>query len=95
MASQAIAPMPGSAERGDLPDVNVWLALLNPQHPHHASAVGYWDQAGAPRIFLCRITMLGLLRLSTHKLVMGGAPYTVAQAYRVDTDRRASCRERV
>ena len=81
MASQAIAPVPRSAGRGDLPDVNVWLALLNPRHPHHASALGYWDRAAAPRIFLCRITMLGLLRLSTNKVVMGGTPYTVAQAW--------------
>ena len=79
--SQAVTLAPGSAGRGDLPDVKVWLALLNPQHPHHASAVGYWEQAAAPRIFLCRITMLGLLRLSTNKVVMGGAPYTVAQAW--------------
>ncbi len=80
MARPAIASVPAPVGRGDLPDVNVWLALVNPRHPHHPPAVGYWEQTAAPRIFICRITMLGLLRLSTHKLVMGGAPYTVAQA---------------
>ena len=77
MASQA-AP---ARMRGDLPDVNVWLALLNERHVHHSAAVGYWDGSAASRIFLCRITLLGLLRLSTNKVVMGGAPYTVKQAW--------------
>lgn len=81
IAGQTIASLPGAARRGDLPDVNVWLALLNLQHSHHAAAASYWEHAAAPRIFLCRITMLGLLRLSTHKVAMGGSPYTVAQAW--------------
>lgn len=65
----------------DLPDVNVWLALLNSQHPHHLAAKAYWDSAAGQRIAFCRITMLGLLRLSTNKTVMGGAPYTTHQAW--------------
>ena len=65
----------------DLPDVNVWLALLNPQHLHHDGAKHYWDHTAAQRIMFCRITMLGLLRLSTNKAVMGGTPYTTAQAW--------------
>jgi uncharacterized protein len=66
---------------GDLPDVNVWLALLNLQHAHHVAAKRYWEQDGAQRIAFCRLTMLGLLRLSSNKLVMGGAPYTTEQAW--------------
>ncbi len=75
--------MPGASLRtqGDLPDVNVWLALLNQQHPHHGAARNYWENAAAPRIGLCRITMLGILRLSTNKSVMGGTPYTTEQAW--------------
>ena len=73
--------MAEAALRGDLPDVNVWLALLNPQHVHHAAASTYWEQAALSRIFLCRITKLGILRLVTHKVVMGGAPFTVKQAW--------------
>lgn len=67
--------------QGDLPDVNVWLALLNQQHPHHGAARDYWEKAAAPRIGFCRITMLGMLRLSTNKSVMGGAPYSAEQAW--------------
>ena len=65
----------------DLPDVNVWLALLNHQHPHHSAAKAYWESAAGQRIAFCRITMLGLLRLSTNKVVMGGTPYTNSQAW--------------
>jgi uncharacterized protein len=64
-----------------LPDVNVWLALLNREHPHHAAASVSWEATGAQTISFCRITMLGLLRLSTHKTVMGGKPYTAAEAW--------------
>lgn len=66
---------------GDLPDVNVWLALLNAQHVHHPKAKLYWEKTAAQRMVFCRITMLGLLRLSTNKVVMGGAPYTQEQAW--------------
>ena len=77
----------GVAGGVDLPDLNVWLALLNAPHPHHAAAKRYWDEGGegdsapAQRIVFCRITMLGLLRLSTNKVVMGGSPYTIQQAW--------------
>ncbi len=67
--------------QGDLPDVNVWLALLNAQHVHHPAAKLYWEKAGSARMVFCRITMLGLLRLSTNKAVMGGTPYTQEQAW--------------
>lgn len=70
-----------AAPQGDLPDVNVWLALLNAQHPHHARARTYWEQNAAPRTAFCRVTMLGLLRLSTSKLVMGDTPYSTEQAW--------------
>ena len=59
----------------------MWLALLNRQHPHHSVAKAYWDSATGQRISFCRITMLGLLRLSTNKAVMGGTPYTPLQAW--------------
>ena len=73
--------LPLKAPLCDLPDVNVWLALLNSQHPHHAVAKAYWDSASGQSIAFCRITMLGLLRLSTNKTVMGGTPYTTLQAW--------------
>jgi uncharacterized protein len=67
--------------QGDLPDVNVWLALLNAQHVHHQAAKLYWEKAGTQRMMFCRTTMLGLLRLSTNKVVMNGTPYTAEQAW--------------
>jgi predicted nucleic acid-binding protein len=27
----------------DLPDVNVWLALVDENHPHHQTSRGYWQ----------------------------------------------------
>lgn len=71
----------GASGAGDLPDLNVWLALLNANHPHHSAAKNYWDWLAGARMFFCRITMLGLVRLSTNKAVMGGAPYTTAEAW--------------
>jgi len=59
------------ARRGDLPDVNVWLALAASQHPHHAAAAAYWTGHDGGRIWFCRTTMLGLVRLLTNPKVMG------------------------
>lgn len=78
---QTVPSADGTAP-GDLPDVNVWLALLNTQHAHHQTARRYWEQTAAHRIGFCRVTMLGLLRLSTNRAVMGGTPYTADQAWR-------------
>jgi uncharacterized protein len=74
-------PNVGKPTQGDLPDVNVWLALLNAQHVHHQIAKLYWEEAGSLRTMFCRTTMLGLLRLSTNKVVMNGTPYTAEQAW--------------
>ena len=59
---------------GDLPDLNVWLALVLADHPHHAAARRYWDKVRpgpavvGPQIWFCRATMLGLVRLPGMKL---------------------------
>jgi uncharacterized protein len=69
----------------DLPDVNVWLALVDEHHPHHGRARRYWDDEAAPRIGFCRVTMLGLLRIATHPAAMRGQPFTafeIWEAYR-------------
>jgi toxin-antitoxin system PIN domain toxin len=54
----------------DLLDINVWLALVDENHQHHATASAYWAQRKAERVAFCRISMLGLLRLSTHARVL-------------------------
>lgn len=68
------------AEAGDLPDVNVWLALAAPSHVHHAAARAYWMQPALPRLWFNRITMLGLVRLLCEPKVMGAAKLPPARA---------------
>jgi toxin-antitoxin system PIN domain toxin len=57
----------------DLLDINVWLALVDENHQHHASARDYWQQYKADRVAFCRVSMLGLLRLSTQTRVLSRA----------------------
>jgi toxin-antitoxin system PIN domain toxin len=65
----------------DLPDLNVWLALTDPDHQHHPRARRYWETESAPVLAFCRICTLGLLRLLTHSGVMRGRPFTPAEAW--------------
>lgn len=57
----------------DLLDINVWLALVDENHLHHAPARDYWNQHKADRVAFCRVSMLGLLRLSTQPRVLSRA----------------------
>lgn len=80
--------------RGDLPDLNVWLALVLAEHPHHEAARRYWDgMAGAmaqgQRLCFCRATMLGLVRLLSQPKLMGEAALSLVQAHQVYRDLRA------
>ena len=54
------------------PDVNVWVALTYERHAHHVIA-RKWFEGLAPmaRLFFCRLTQVGLLRLLTAAAVMG------------------------
>lgn len=79
---------------GDLPDINVWLALAVQEHPHHQAALRYWATAQAERtregaaaaragsgtrLWFCRVTMLGLVRLLCQPKAVGpGALDTLA-----------------
>lgn len=57
-----------------LPDINVWIALTCDGHVHHHRARDWF--AGleqSARLFFCRISQLGFLRLLTNEKVMGGA----------------------
>lgn len=71
-------PAAWSRVRGDLPDVNVWLALAQPFHPHHSQAKTYWQATSEQfakeasdlsvdqiesKLYFCRTTMLGMVRL--------------------------------
>ena len=70
------------AVAADLPDINVWLALLIEEHPHHAVAHRYWNEneAGRLRMF-CRTTMLGVVRLLCQRKLMGAAVLNLPQAW--------------
>jgi hypothetical protein len=73
--------MPTIMPACDLPDLNVWLALTDPDHQHHEKARRYWEAEAAPQVAFCRVTMLGLLRLLTHPKVMHGSPFTPEEAW--------------
>ena len=66
----------------DLPDINVWLALVDETHVHHPAAKDYWDRQSAPRMAFCRVTMLGFLRLSTSSQVLS-KPLSTREAWHV------------
>lgn len=65
----------------DLPDINVWLALADPDHEHHDRARQYWEKESAPRLAFTRVAMLGLLRLLGNRHVMKGDPFTAEEAW--------------
>jgi len=54
----------------DIPDVNVWLAMVDENHTHHAATRHYWQAQAASPVAFCRVSMLGFLRLSTHRSVL-------------------------
>ncbi len=54
------------------PDINVWVALTYDRHIHHLTALQWFDNlAPMARLFFCRLTQLGLLRLLSSEAVMG------------------------
>jgi toxin-antitoxin system PIN domain toxin len=68
-----------------LADVNLWLATILEDHPHHGAAGAWWrthDEASRGPVAFCRLTQLGLLRLLTHHRVMGPARLTHGEAWR-------------
>jgi predicted nucleic acid-binding protein len=71
---------PGGSLFGDLPDVNVWLAMAVKQHPHHEAAASYWMELAGRRVWFCRVTMLGLVRLLSQPKVMGEQALTLTRA---------------
>jgi len=64
--------MPKSTTSFLFPDINVWIALTMERHVHHIRARKWFDSiGGSGRLFFCRITQMGLLRLLTLEAVMG------------------------
>jgi toxin-antitoxin system PIN domain toxin len=70
---------------GDLPDLNVWLALSHRGHPFHGAANAYWQSVCAQdtALWFCRPTMMGLVRLLSQPAVMGPEVLPLDQAFAV------------
>jgi uncharacterized protein len=71
---------------GDLPDLNVWLALAVQEHPHHLIAREYWETVqNAPpperNLWFCRVTMLGVVRLLCQPKVVGKGALNPSNAF--------------
>jgi predicted nucleic acid-binding protein len=63
------------------PDVNVWLALVHPDHVHRASAEKWWESDLTAVIGFFRSTQIGVLRLLTTAAVMNGKPLRMPEAW--------------
>jgi len=74
MAGRRVSPS------ADLPDLNVWLALVWPDHSHHRQAVHYWELQAAEQVLFCTVTALGLVRLMCQPKLMGSAVKSPAEA---------------
>ncbi len=84
---------------GDLPDINVWLALAVQEHPHHTAAKRYWEgvqqdmhttpHVAPQKIYFCRTTMLGLVRLLCQRKVVGDGALALPAAWAVYQSFRA------
>lgn len=64
--------MSASTKSFHFPDLNVWVALTWDGHVHHRRAAEWFNALDADgRLFFCRFTQLGLLRLLSSEAVMG------------------------
>ena len=68
----------------DLLDVNVWLALIDQRHVHHALAARYWADPTVRSRAFCRVTANAFLRLCTYAKVVPDplSPHEAWIAYR-------------
>jgi toxin-antitoxin system PIN domain toxin len=66
-----------------LPDLNVWLALSWANHMHSDAAWTWFSEREDSRVFFCRFTQIGLLRLLATSAVMGKDARTIGEAWRV------------
>jgi|SRR5579883_836755 toxin-antitoxin system PIN domain toxin len=66
-----------------LPDINVWIALIYDGHAHHPIARAWFEQLERERLYFCRVTQLGFLRLLTNRQVMGNQVMGQPAAWRI------------
>lgn len=75
--------MTEGAPPGDLPDVNVWLALAVQDHVHHKVATEYWQASPQTQRFFCRGSASSLVRLLTHSHLMASKPLSLHAAWKL------------
>ena len=74
--------MPESTTSFLFPDLNVWIALTYQGHVHHPRAAAWFSILPADsRLFFCRFTQLGFLRLLTAAAVMADEVMNQPQAW--------------
>jgi uncharacterized protein len=74
--------VPKSTKSFLFPDINVWVALSYEGHVHHASARNWFESVSdSGRLFFCRFTQLGFLRLLTAEAVMSDEAMTQEEAW--------------
>jgi hypothetical protein len=74
--------MPESTTSFLFPDISVWIALTYQGHIHHGRAAEWFSTIPADsRLFFCRFTQLGFLRLLTAEAVMGDELMNQRQAW--------------
>lgn len=64
----------------DLPDINIWVALTLPKHPHHLIAMRYWREQASNRLAFNAITRLGFLRVVANLARLNGEPKPISFA---------------
>jgi len=67
--------------RGDLLDVNVWLALAIEEHVHHQSAAAYWSRTAGSTRYFCRLSAISLVRLLMQPKLMGDRALALPTAW--------------
>ena len=66
-----------------LADVNVWVAIAHEAHLHHQPAREWFHELERDQLWFCRFTQMGLLRLLTHRRVMGDQARSQVDAWEV------------
>jgi toxin-antitoxin system PIN domain toxin len=72
----------------DLPDINLWIALSSPDHPHHEVADRYWREQSQDYLAFNSTTMLGLVRVGSTAPMLTGKPLSLAAAWKLYQDWR-------
>jgi toxin-antitoxin system PIN domain toxin len=66
-----------------LPDINVWLALALSRHKHHRSAKAWFEAVSEnTRLYFCRMTQQGFLRLASTAAVAGEDVVSLRDAWK-------------